>query len=150
MKIEEITEFPDGMRIVGLIYHPTFEQEMKMWKREKKIIRSGCDYCDEIADFEIDVGFTYPYYDHYYHHVCKKHLFLRECLKKQNEVMLVMFKCDFCNDVSDYYVRTGDSLDYDYEQGDHYKRRHFVCRKHLIITKCDNFKCSEWYSTYMK
>lgn len=147
MRIEEITELPGGLRIAGLIYRPTFEQEMEMWKREKRITRSSCNYCDEIAEFEIDVGFTYPYYDHYYHNVCKKHLFLRKC--EQNEVM---FKCDFCNDVADYYVRAGDSLDYDYEQEqkDNYKRRHLICRKHLVITKCDNFKCSEWYSTYMR
>lgn len=155
MKIEEITEFPDGTRVVGLLYHPSFEQEMKMWFREKKKRRCDCDYCIDIAEYKVEAGnWECPYIfpkDYYYHHVCRKHLFVRQCIPKNDSN--IRFKCDFCDNMADYYIRTGESIKiYDkyFREEDDYPNRHLCCEKHIRIIKIDNFRASEWYSTYMK
>lgn len=156
MRIEEITEFPDGTRIAGLLYHPSFEQEMNMWFKEKGKHRVGCDFCDNLADYDINVGnWRRPYMfpkDYYYHHVCKQHLFIRKCdRKKDREEIGIM--CDFCDSIADFYIRAGDELDYsddNFKEEDHWPRRHFCCEKHIRIIKYDNFRVSEWYDTYMR
>ena len=149
MKLIEMFKWPDGTVTEDPTWHPSHKDVGRMWCSERKKTKMcDCDYCNKEAVYEIEIGILKPY-DHYYHNTCKEHLFIRQCIRKDKDS--IMFKCDFCNETANYYIRTGDAIDIiDKEcREKQYKRRHFVCKKHVNITKYDML-CSDWYKTYMR
>lgn len=148
MKLIEMFKWPDGSITEDPSWHPSHKDVGRMWFSEKNKHTAGCDYCEKDAIYEIEMGILKPY-DHYYHNTCKEHLFIRQCIRKDKDSP--MFKCDFCNDTANYYIRTGESIDIvdkNFKE-EIYKRRHFVCRKHVKIYKYSMLS-SDWYSTYFR
>lgn len=69
MKISELVYWDGEYVDFGLIT-PTYEQ--------KKRMRPVCDFCDELAEYHVEIGeINNPYQyegDYSYHNVCRKHL----------------------------------------------------------------------------